>query len=227
MEQLAPGSEHAAEKRTTGRPAIWLAVAAMTLGAASAPFASTGAKSARKTISAATARPAERSMIESVSLLMPGQAGQVSVCIHQTMPRTNHPYCSNATALLVRQAGEAVNEVMQASTLPPDWSALRTLSNSTRRTGNWVSCKSPWTRSHHLSGRSQSPQRGQYSARKMKQAPPTARFPTMLKSAMDWIKLDAASGSRRTTSTRWSSLRWPPAAKKKGPTTFVKLSQTR
>mmetsp|Transcript_24842 Transcript_24842/g.77208 ORF Transcript_24842/g.77208 Transcript_24842/m.77208 type:complete len:200 (+) Transcript_24842:110-709(+) len=160
MEQLAPGSAHAAAKRTTGKPAIWFTVAPTTLGTASAA-ASAGEKSARKMTSAATARPAERSMIERVSLLMPGHEGQVSVCIHQTMPSTNQPYCSSATVLLVRQAGEAVSDVMQASTLPPEWSAFRTQRKSTIRTGSWTNCRSPCTRSHHLSGRSHSPQRGQ------------------------------------------------------------------
>lgn len=78
-------------------------------------------------MSAATARVATKSMMDAVNLLMPGHAGQLSVCIHHTIPRTNHPYCTKATLLLVRHAGEAVRDVMQASTLLPFNSALRTL----------------------------------------------------------------------------------------------------
>mmetsp|Transcript_12521 Transcript_12521/g.34221 ORF Transcript_12521/g.34221 Transcript_12521/m.34221 type:complete len:146 (-) Transcript_12521:363-800(-) len=142
MEQEAPGSSQLLElKLSTGSAAIMLAVAAVTFGAASPSSpAPRSSKSSRKITNAATALAAESTITEAVNFPMPGQLGHDSVCIHQTMPNTNHPYCINATVLHARHAGEVVNEVMHASTLWPLDSARRTLTRSTTRTGIWLIC---------------------------------------------------------------------------------------
>mmetsp|Transcript_57267 Transcript_57267/g.166152 ORF Transcript_57267/g.166152 Transcript_57267/m.166152 type:complete len:286 (+) Transcript_57267:326-1183(+) len=208
IEQAAPGSLQVLWlKRSTGNAAIMSGVAAATFGAASPSSpVPRWSNNSRKMTSAATARAADNTITEAVSLQMPGQFGQDSVCIHQTMPNTNHPYCISATVLLKRQAGEAVSDVMHASTLSPVLSARRTLIKRTTRTGIWLICRRAWNKSHHLSGRSHWSHRDQYRPKKIPHARPTTALPTALNNATKRISCVAAAGSRRTTSTKWSSL---------------------
>lgn len=146
-------SEKRSSKYTTGTVRIWRVVAPTTGVAcwASLPCWLAGKKNLNTQI-AATARKTDSSMIAPVSLEIAGQLGHVSVCITQTMPRTNHPYWSSAIFLLRDQAKEDVREAIASSSLKPEASVCFKQKRSTTRTGSWHVWKTDCSKSHHLRG---------------------------------------------------------------------------
>mmetsp|Transcript_98506 Transcript_98506/g.283176 ORF Transcript_98506/g.283176 Transcript_98506/m.283176 type:complete len:206 (+) Transcript_98506:637-1254(+) len=102
-----------------------------------------------------------------------------------------------------------------ASRLLPSTCACRIFAKNTKRTGIWAICSNECTKIHHLSGLSQLPQRVQCNIKKMTHAPHTTTLPHPENIMTVLMKRDAAKGSRRTTSTKGSSLPLPVSEEKK------------
>mmetsp|Transcript_21117 Transcript_21117/g.59040 ORF Transcript_21117/g.59040 Transcript_21117/m.59040 type:complete len:238 (-) Transcript_21117:260-973(-) len=208
--QLAPSSDNKRfEKCTIGRDAIWSAVAPSTFGGSGPSVTSELSKMKRKQTRATMARATAWKITATVILYIPGQASQWPALTTHTMPKTNQPYKKTDTFLLHRHAGHAVKLVTQASKLPPTPSAACIFERKTKRTGICTTCSNVCMSSHHLSGRSQPPQRLQNMQRKSAHVVHTTTLPTPPNLITVLINRTAAVGSRRTTSTSGSSLCWP------------------